>query len=75
MRRSPLITPKALAHDSRGVSLAAPPVVSLLQGIIRTARISKNSVIVVCARHIGVHSWPMWLIITFMFEPAKLQMR
>ena len=37
--------------------------------------ISKNSVIVVCTPFTSVcRSWLMSLIITFMFEPAKLQM-
>src|SRR5436309_9452661 len=49
--------------------------VNLLQGIISTAMISKNSVIVVCTPFTSVcRSWLMSLIITFMFEPAKLQM-
>src|SRR5437763_3946678 len=49
--------------------------VNLLQGIIRTAMITKNSVIVVCTPVTVVsRSWLMSLIITFMFEPAKLQM-
>ena len=49
--------------------------VSLLQGIISTAMISRNSVIVVCTPFTSVcRSWLMSLIITFMFEPAKLQM-
>src|SRR5256885_6599976 len=49
--------------------------VSLLQGIINTAMISKNSVIVVCTPFTSVcKSWLMSLIITFIFEPAKLQM-
>ena len=49
--------------------------VSLLQGIMPTAMISKNSVIVVCTPFTSVcRSWLMSLIITFMFEPAKLQM-
>jgi hypothetical protein len=49
--------------------------VSLLHGIIRTAMISRNSVIVVCTPFTSVcRSWLMSLIITFMFEPAKLQM-
>ena len=49
--------------------------VSLLHGIISTAMISRNSVIAVCTPvHRRVRSWLMSLIITFMFEPAKLQM-
>ena len=49
--------------------------VSLLHGIISTAMISRNSVIVVCTPFTSVfRSWLMSLIITFMFEPAKLQM-
>src|SRR6185312_14570619 len=44
-------------------------------GIISTAMISKKSVIVVCTPFTSVcRSWLMSLIITFMFEPAKLQM-
>src|SRR6478736_9435246 len=49
--------------------------VSLLHGIIRIAMISKNSVIAVCTPLTVVsRSSLMSLIITFMFEPAKLQM-
>src|SRR5215216_5713871 len=49
--------------------------VSLLQGIIRTAMISRNRVIVVWTPLTVVsRSSLMSLIITFMFEPAKLQM-
>jgi hypothetical protein len=49
--------------------------VSLLQGIMRIAMISKNKVIVVCTPLTVVsRSSLMSLIITFMFEPAKLQM-
>ena len=49
--------------------------VSLLHGIISTAMISRNSVIVVCTPFTSVcRSRLMSLIITFMFEPAKLQM-
>ncbi len=49
--------------------------VSLLQGIISTAMISRNSVIAVCTPLTVVsRSSLMSLIITFMFEPAKLQM-
>ena len=49
--------------------------VSLLQGIMRTAMISRNSVIVACTPVTDVfRSSVMSLIITFMFEPAKLQM-
>src|ERR1700758_4235267 len=49
--------------------------VSLLQGIMSTAMINRNSVIVVCTPFTSVcRSWLMSLIITFMFEPAKLQM-
>ena len=49
--------------------------VNLLHGIIRTAMITRNSVIVVCTPFTSVcRSWLMSLIITFMFEPAKLQM-
>ena len=49
--------------------------VSLLHGIISTAMINRNSVIVVCTPFTSVcRSWLMSLIITFMFEPAKLQM-
>ena len=48
---------------------------SLLHGIISTAMITRNSVIVVCTPFTSVcRSWLMSLIITFMFEPAKLQM-
>jgi hypothetical protein len=47
----------------------------LLQGIIRTAMISKNSVITVCTPFTVVsRSSLMSVIITFMFVPAKLQM-
>jgi hypothetical protein len=49
--------------------------VSLLQGIIRIAMISRNSVIAVCTPLTVVsRSSLMSVIITFMFEPAKLQM-
>ena len=49
--------------------------VSLLQGIIRIAMIRRNSVIAVCTPLTVVsRSSLMSLIITFMFEPAKLQM-
>ena len=49
--------------------------VSLLQGIINTAMIRRNSVMQVCTPFTSVfRSWLMSLIITFMFEPAKLQM-
>src|SRR6266480_846802 len=49
--------------------------VNLLQGIMRIAMISKNRVIVVCTPFTVVsRSRLMSLIITFMFEPAKLQM-
>ncbi len=49
--------------------------VSLLHGIMRIAMISRNSVIVVCTPFTVVsRSSLMSLIITFMFEPAKLQM-
>ena len=49
--------------------------VSLLQGIIRIAMISRNSVIAVCTPFTVVsRSSLMSVIITFMFEPAKLQM-
>ena len=49
--------------------------VSLLQGIIRIAMISKNRVIAVCTPFTVVsRSSLMSVIITFMFEPAKLQM-
>src|SRR5215203_1589237 len=49
--------------------------VSLLHGIIRTAMISRNNVITVCTPLTVVsRSSLMSLIITFMFEPAKLQM-
>ena len=49
--------------------------VSLLHGIMRTAMIRRNSVIVVCTPFTVVsRSSLMSLIITFMFEPAKLQM-
>src|SRR5438874_6233275 len=42
---------------------------------MRTAMITRNSVIVVCTPFTSVcKSWLMSLIITFMFEPAKLQM-
>jgi hypothetical protein len=47
----------------------------LLQGIIRTAMISRKSVIAACTPPTVVfRSSVMSLIITFMFEPAKLQM-
>src|SRR5215213_7820159 len=49
--------------------------VSLLPGIMRIAMISRNSVIAVCTPVTVVsRSSLMSLIITFMFEPAKLQM-
>ena len=49
--------------------------VSLLHGIISTAMISRNNVIAVCTPLTVVsRSSLMSLIITFMFEPAKLQM-
>ena len=49
--------------------------VSLLPGIIRIAMISRNRVIAVCTPLTVVsRSSLMSLIITFMFEPAKLQM-
>ena len=49
--------------------------VSLLHGIIRTAITSRKSVIVACTPATVVsRSSVMSLIITFMFEPAKLQM-
>ena len=49
--------------------------VSLLQGIMRIAMISRNSVIAACTPCTVVsRSSVMSLIITFMFEPAKLQM-
>src|SRR5689334_11003032 len=49
--------------------------VSLLHGIISTAMITRNSVIVICTPCTVVfRSLLMSLIITFMFEPAKLQM-
>src|SRR6478672_13406591 len=49
--------------------------VSLLHGIIRIAMISKNNVIVVWTPLTVVsRSSLMSVIITFMFEPAKLQM-
>ncbi len=49
--------------------------VSLLHGIMRTAMISRKSVIVACTPWTVVsRSSVMSLIITFMFEPAKLQM-
>ena len=49
--------------------------VSLLHGIIRIAMISRNSVIAVCTPCTVVsRSLLMSVIITFMFEPAKLQM-
>jgi hypothetical protein len=49
--------------------------VSLLHGIIRTAMISRKSVIVVWTPLTVVsRSLVMSLIITFMFDPAKLQM-
>src|SRR4051812_9100961 len=49
--------------------------VSFEHGIIRIAMISRNSVIAVCTPLTVVsRSSLMSLIITFMFEPAKLQM-
>ena len=49
--------------------------VSLLHGIIRIAMISRNSVIAVWTPFTVVsRSSLMSAIITFMFEPAKLQM-
>src|SRR4051812_9796512 len=49
--------------------------VSLLAGIMRTAMINRNSVIAACTPVTVVsRSSVMSLIITFMFEPAKLQM-
>ena len=49
--------------------------VSLLHGIIRIAMISRNRVIAVCTPFTVVsRSWLMSVIITFMFDPAKLQM-
>jgi hypothetical protein len=49
--------------------------VSLLHGIMRTAMIRRNSVIAACTPVTVVsRSSVMSLIITFMFEPAKLQM-
>src|SRR3954469_7934303 len=49
--------------------------VSLEHGIIRIAMISRNNVIAVCTPLTVVsRSSLMSLIITFMFEPAKLQM-
>ena len=49
--------------------------VNLLPGIMRIAMISRNSVIVACTPLTVVsRSSLMSLIITFMFEPAKLQM-
>src|SRR5436309_13609270 len=49
--------------------------VSLLHGIIRIAMIKRNSVIAVCTPFTLVsRSSLMSAIITFMFEPAKLQM-
>ena len=49
--------------------------VSLLHGIMRIAMISRNSVIAVCTPLTVVsRSSLMSVIITFMFEPAKLQM-
>ena len=49
--------------------------VSLLQGIMRTAMINRNRVMVTCTPVTVVsRSSLMSLIITFMFEPAKLQM-
>src|SRR6266480_742022 len=49
--------------------------VSLLHGIIRIAMIRRNSVIAVCTPLTVVsRSSLMSLIITFMFDPAKLQM-
>src|SRR4051794_38284799 len=48
---------------------------SLLHGIMRTAMINKNRVIAACTPCTVVsRSSVMSLIITFMFEPAKLQM-
>jgi hypothetical protein len=49
--------------------------VNLLHGIMSTAMISRNSVMHVCTPLTSVfRSRLMSLIITFMFEPAKLQM-
>src|ERR1700750_3144954 len=49
--------------------------VSLLHGIMKIAMISRNSVIVACTPVTVVfRSSLMSVIITFMFEPAKLQM-
>src|SRR4051812_44205527 len=49
--------------------------VSLLAGIMRTAMINRNRVIAACTPVTVVsRSSVMSLIITFMFEPAKLQM-
>ena len=49
--------------------------VSLLHGIMRMAMITRNSVIAVCTPLTVVsRSSLMSVIITFMFEPAKLQM-
>src|SRR5258705_76796 len=49
--------------------------VSLLAGIMRIAMIKRNSVIAVCTPLTVVfRSSLMSLIITFMFDPAKLQM-
>ena len=48
---------------------------SLLHGIISTAITTRNTVIAVCTPATVVsRSSLMSLIITFMFEPAKLQM-
>jgi hypothetical protein len=47
----------------------------LLHGIIRIAMIKRNSVIAVCTPFTVVsRSSLMSVIITFMFDPAKLQM-
>src|SRR4051794_3912226 len=55
--------------------LRPPRSVSLLHGIIRTAMIRRKSVIAACTPSTVVsRSCVMSLIITFMFEPAKLQM-
>ena len=49
--------------------------VSLLHGIMRIAITNRNSVIAACTPYTVVsRSSLMSLIITFMFEPAKLQM-
>ena len=49
--------------------------VSLPQGIIRAAMTSRNSVMQTCTPWTVVsRSWLMSVIMTFMFEPAKLQM-